>query len=53
MLGWRDPALLDELAVKLHDDLEVWEAALARLDEDHPRRALAASRVRQLRAAYA
>ncbi|WP_146160619.1 hypothetical protein [Deinococcus arcticus] len=53
VLGWRDPALLDELAVKLHDDLEVWEAALARLDEDHPRRALAASRVRQLRAAYA
>ncbi|MFC6663332.1 hypothetical protein [Deinococcus multiflagellatus] len=53
VLGWRDPTLLDELAVKLHDDLEVWEAALARLDEAHPRWALAASRVRQLRAAYA
>ncbi|GGR78357.1 hypothetical protein GCM10008960_01430 [Deinococcus sedimenti] len=53
VLSHRDPTLLNELAVKLDDDLEVWECALARLDASDPRRARAASRVRQLRVAYA
>ncbi len=53
VLSHRDPALLYELALKLDDDLEVWEGALTRLDTGDPRRARAASRVRQLRVAYA
>ncbi|WP_162621500.1 hypothetical protein [Deinococcus arenae] len=53
VLDHRDPALLSELALKLGDDLEVWELALERMDAGDPRRAVVTSRVRQLRVAYA
>lgn len=47
-LGSGDAEALIELAERLRDDLELWEATLAELPTNDPRHALARARVRRL-----